>query len=775
MPPLRGAGRAARRRATPATRHGGGPPRRRRPVRLPDVRLSAAAAWSQSQALASALVARRRRAGRALRLRHLPDVGAVDDGVVLAACEHSFCRECVLEYARVCVSEARLPVSARRSAARRSSPRRGCRDWRARRAARADAPVRGDEEPCTASARTARRRTPRGARVGPTRSAATRAAAPSASSTAARPGRPRLVYRARRPRRGGGGGGGGRSSTRGSVGDDTEVVRCPNTACGMRISKASGCNHMTCTSCQTHFAALRRSSRRRVRRTTLGLALRMLGPAVRQLRALYPDGGAWLGRCGCTCGRSAPRWRRPPALRRRVRRPAADAPPPTCCSPPRTPPPPPRARAARLPHWLHRVRVGASVGSSRVLRGGLPRLERAGANDECRASRGRASNAYVRVGRRAAAAAPPLLAVISAAAWLFEVMGCGEIRDFLQPASGRAKRRCAARVAANAAARRVPLIVLEDRTRRLPAPPAPRRLAVPRRHQWLHICSCCRSARLRVGCGHQYGQDGQVGDVRTLAQWLRITPFHESVEEGAERLVLLREVVQHNAPILGRRLPAARGLRRRPRDAAAAAALPAARVVPAAHRCLGIDGEWAATLPAAAALCAHMWTRSRRRRRAAARALSVRLIWGSRCLLLPASAVVLVVLPRRAARPLPRPRRQAGLPKCTSKTPRCEWLSSTSAPRFALAPRLVAPGTRITYPPPPRRRRRAAPRPLPSRELRPASLLRPPSLSPFPSPSSPRSSRPFAVRPRRPRPAAAARRLAAHQPAARDPGHRRLS
>ena len=246
----------------------------------------------------------------------------------------------------------------------------------------------------------------------------------------------------------------------------------------------------------------------------------------------------------------------------------------------------------------------------------------------------------------------PLLAVISAAAWLFEIMGCGEIRDFLQPANGRAKRRCAARVAAaNAAARRVPLIVLRGIARGaylllrlLVALPF---LVVTNGFTHLFVLPL---GALRVGCGHKYGQDGQVGDVRTLAQWLRITPFHESVEEGAERLVLLREVVQHNAPILG--LPLLLPLLAiyvvvlAIAAAAAAAALPAARVVPAAHRCLGIDGEWAATLPAtAAALCAHM--RAALAPSAAggrARALSVRLIWELvLLLLLPASAVVLVV------------------------------------------------------------------------------------------------------------------------------------
>ena len=150
MPPMRGAGRAARRRATPATRHGGGPPCRRRPVRLPDVRLvrGRAAAVAVRGARVAALVARRRRAGRALRLRHLPDLGAGRRrrrarGV----------RTQLLPRVR---ARVRARLRERGAAARRlpggrlrAGPLRGAavRDWRARRAARADAPVRGDEEP----------------------------------------------------------------------------------------------------------------------------------------------------------------------------------------------------------------------------------------------------------------------------------------------------------------------------------------------------------------------------------------------------------------------------------------------------------------------------------------------------------------------------------------------------------------------------------------------------------------------------------------------------
>ena len=79
------------------------------------------------------------------------------------------------------------------------------------------------------------------------------------------------------------------------------------------------------------------------------------------------------------------------------------------------------------------------------------------------------------------------------------------------------------------------------------------------------MCSCCCSVRSGSAAGTSTGRTAR-WVTRTLAQWLRITPFHESVEEGAERLVLLREVVQHNAPILGLPLlPAARDLRH-PRD-----------------------------------------------------------------------------------------------------------------------------------------------------------------------------------------------------------------
>ena len=148
MPPLCGAGRAAR--TSPATRHGGGPPRRRRPVRLPDVRLvrGRAAAVPVRGARVAALVARRRRAGRALRLWHLPDVGA---GRRRRRARGVRAQLLPRVRARVRARLRERGAAARRLPGRRlrAGPLRGAavRDWRARRAARADAPLRGDEEP----------------------------------------------------------------------------------------------------------------------------------------------------------------------------------------------------------------------------------------------------------------------------------------------------------------------------------------------------------------------------------------------------------------------------------------------------------------------------------------------------------------------------------------------------------------------------------------------------------------------------------------------------
>ena len=419
MPPLCGAGRAARNSPRPQL------------VTVEDLRVvvdpsgfptfassAAAPRRSQSEALASQRswlgdVEQGARFDCGICLTSVP----VDDGVVLAACEHSFCRECVLEYARVCVSEARLPVGCPAvgcaqvlSEARLSEI--GAPDALLARMRRFEAmknPLYRECPYCEAPHTAGRSRWSNSLRCDSCRRTF------CFVHGGAHPGRPCLVYRARRPRRGGGGGGGGgggRSSTRGSVGDDTEVVRCPNTACGMRISKASGCNHMTCTSCQTHFCWLCGEKLAEEEITTHYDSASLFGCSGLQFAELKGGtlarmaGRGWVMRLHVWAIRAAMAQttllfvvafvaQLPMLLPFNLLLAAAYA----------------TAAAARVrrrpPPRLHRVRVGASVGSPRVLRGGLPRLERAGANDECRATRGRAPDADVRVGRRAAAAAPP--------------------------------------------------------------------------------------------------------------------------------------------------------------------------------------------------------------------------------------------------------------------------------------------------------------------------------------------------------------------------------
>ena len=180
----------------------------------------------------------------------------------------------------------------------------------------------------------------------------------------------------------------------------------------------------------------------------------------------------------------------------------------------------------------------------------------------------------------------PLLAVISAAAWLFEILGCGEIRDFLQPANGRAKRRCAR---ASPPPTPPPAACRSSsprhRTRRLPAA----RLLVA-----LPFLASPMASPLFVLPLVRFGWAEGTSTGRT-ARWATCARWHSgcasrpstSLSRKAPRgscCSVRSSSTMHRSSAAA--APAARDLRRRPRDAAAAAAaaLPAARV-PAAHRC----------------------------------------------------------------------------------------------------------------------------------------------------------------------------------------------